>query len=261
MDVGAYNREAWDRMVQQSNRWTVPVSREEVERARGGEIRALLTPTIFVPMEWYPPLAGTKTLCLAAAGGQQAPLLAAAGAQVTVFDNSPLQLQRDEEVAQREGLQIELVPGDMRDLGAFADGRFEFIFHPCSNSFVPEIQPVWNEAARVLAPGGLMLSGFTNPVRYIFEDERALNGRLDVRHALPYSDLTHLAPDEFKKLVTDPGHPIEYGHTLEQQIGGQLRAGFALTGMYEDRYPDQDEDPISQFMPTFIATRAERNRP
>jgi SAM-dependent methyltransferase len=245
-------------MVRQSNRWTVPATADAVAQARQGNIQAVLTPTNVVPSTWYPPLVGTKTLCLAAAGGQQAPLLAAAGAQVTVFDNSPLQLQQDEEVARREGLQIELTQGDMRDLSAFVDAQFEFIFHPCSNSFVPDIQPVWDEAARVLASGGVMLSGFTNPVRYIFDDERAENGKLDVRHPLPYSDLTHLTPDELQALVLDPGHPLEYGHTLEQQIGGQLRAGFVLTDMYEDRYPADDHDPLSKFMPTFIATRSVR---
>ena len=70
-------------------------------------------------------------LCLASGGGQQGPILAAAGANVTVFDNSPAQLRQDELVARREGLSIRTVQGDMRDLSAFADGSFDLIFHPC----------------------------------------------------------------------------------------------------------------------------------
>jgi hypothetical protein len=38
------------------------------------------------------------------------------GPDVTVFDNSPRQLARDEEVAARDGLAIRTVLGDMRDL-------------------------------------------------------------------------------------------------------------------------------------------------
>ncbi len=79
MDILAYNRAAWDHEVASGNRWTVPVGAEEVARARGGDFQILLTPTRFVPASWFPELRGTATLCLASGGGQQGPLLAAAG--------------------------------------------------------------------------------------------------------------------------------------------------------------------------------------
>jgi 2-polyprenyl-3-methyl-5-hydroxy-6-metoxy-1,4-benzoquinol methylase len=69
-------------------------------------------------------------LCLASGGGQQGPILAAAGARVTVFDNSPQQLAQDRFVARREGLTLETVEGDMRDLSVFADVSFDLIVHP-----------------------------------------------------------------------------------------------------------------------------------
>jgi hypothetical protein len=56
--------------------------------------------------------------------------------------------------------------------------------------------------------------------------------------------------------VLAPVHPLEFGHSLADQIGGQLDAGFMLTGFYEDRYTDVDGDRISRYMDTFIATRA-----
>ena len=40
-----------------------------------------------MPADWFGDLAGAPVLCLASGGGQQGPLLAAAGARVTVFDN------------------------------------------------------------------------------------------------------------------------------------------------------------------------------
>ena len=49
------------------------------------------------------------------------------------------------------------------------------------------------------------------------------------------------------------GDPLEFSHTLEDQIGGQIDAGFVIAGFYEDRHRD---DPIAAFMPTYIATRA-----
>ena len=94
----------------------MPVGPEEIARARRGDWSLVLTPTKPVPADWFPPLAGLDVLCLASGGGQQGPILAAAGANVTVFDNSPNQLAQDRLVADREGLAIETVQGDMADL-------------------------------------------------------------------------------------------------------------------------------------------------
>src|SRR5262245_35844277 len=121
MDVIGYNRRAWDANVAKGNRWTVPVSAEEIARARRGDWSIVLTPTRPVPREWFGELAGRDVLCLASGGGQQGPILAAAGARVVVLDQSPAQLGRDREVAQREGLSLRTVEGDMRDLSCFAD--------------------------------------------------------------------------------------------------------------------------------------------
>ena len=255
MDVRSHNRDAWNQCVDNKNRWTQPVSADEIARARRKEFNIVLTPRKPVPAEWFPELEGLPTLCLASAGGQQAPILAAAGAAVTVFDNSPRQLDQDRLVAMRENLQLEIVEGDMADLAAFDDNSFGLIFHPCSNSFVSDILPVWLECSRTLRPGGILLSGFTNSVRYIFDDERTENGSLEVRHSLPYTDLDHLDDPHIQRLI-ESGQPLEFGHTLEDQIGGQLSAGLVITGFYEDRYRPTEGDPISQFMSTFIATRA-----
>jgi hypothetical protein len=99
IDILAHNRAAWDQKVEQQDRWTRPVTREVIERARRGESELLVTPTKPVPMLWFPELKGTRTLCLASGGGQQGPLVAAAGALVTAFDNSPQQLGQDRFVA------------------------------------------------------------------------------------------------------------------------------------------------------------------
>lgn len=254
-DVRKHNQGAWDKQVDQSNRWTKPVDQETIRLARTGDFKIVLTPTKPVPADWFPPLNGSATLCLASAGGQQAPILAAAGARVTVFDNSPRQLDQDRFVADRDGLEIKFVEGDMADLSAFADESFDLIFHPCSNSFVPKVIPVWKGCFRVLRSGGVLMAGFTNPMRYIFDDERKENDNLEVRYALPYSDLDHLDEEHLREAI-HRGEPLEFGHTLEDQIGGQLRAGFILTGLYEDRYAESDNDPLSAFLDTFIATRA-----
>ncbi len=141
-DILGYNRQAWDRQVERGNSWTIPVGPEVVDRARRGGWSIVLTPTRPVPADWFPPPDGLEVFCLAGGGGQQGPILAAAGARVTVFDNSPNQLAQDRLVADREGLARETVRGDMADLSTFPDARFDLIVHPCSNMFVPEVRPV-----------------------------------------------------------------------------------------------------------------------
>lgn len=254
MNVREYNRAAWDRQVERGNQWTIPVSRETVAAARRGEWKIFLTPEKPAPRSWFPSLKNCAVLCLAASGGQQAPLLAAAGAHVTVLDNSPKQLAQDRCVAEREGLQIQTVEGDMADLHMFADHSFDLIVHPCSNVFVPEVRPVWREAYRVLRRGGVLLAGFVNPVFFIFDDATMERGEFHVRHTLPYSDLRSLDEAERQRYL-ESGAPLEFGHTLDDQIGGQIAAGFVITGFLEDKWK---EWPLSNYTPTFIMTRASK---
>lgn len=257
IDPVAYNRLGWDREVDKGNPWTIPVSAAEVVAARQGNWHLVLTPTRPVPRTWYPPdLCGVDVLCLASGGGQQGPILAAAGANVTVFDNSARQLEQDRKVAEREGLDLRTLQGDMRDLSALPDASFDLIFHPVSNVFCPQIRPVWQEAYRVLRPGGCLLAGFTNPVIYIFDLDRIEEqGLLEVRHKLPYSDLDSLTPEELNDHL-EADYLLEFSHTLEDQIGGQIEAGFVIAGFYEDAYAPETGDIPSQYFPTFIATRA-----
>ena len=118
------NSRIWDDKSNNNNKWSVPVSGEVIERARRGDWSIVLTPAKPVPRGWFPDdLTGKKVLCLAGGGGQQGPVLAAAGADVTVFDNSPAQLGKDEFVARRDGLEIVTVQGTMQDLSVFEDPR------------------------------------------------------------------------------------------------------------------------------------------
>jgi SAM-dependent methyltransferase len=258
MNIQEHNSRAWDKAVDEADEWTLPVSPDVIQRARNGDWSIVLTPEKAVPRDWFGEIKGKNVLCLASGGGQQAPILAAAGAIVASFDTSAKQLEQDKLVAEREGLQIQLEQGDAADLSRFANEWFDLIVNPCSNLFMPELEPVWNECYRVLKPGGEMLVGIIKPVIYIFdrhEDEN--NGRLVVRHSLPYSDKDSLTEAEFAELIAN-GEPLEYSHTLEEQIGGQIGAGFHIIGFFEDSRPE-NESTLNKYMPTFIATRAKKS--
>ena len=255
MDIRKHNRDAWDRNVERGSEWTVPVDADTIRRAREGDWQIILTPSKPVPGAWFPELNGAEVLCLASGGGQQGPVLAASGARVTVFDNSPKQLEQDRLVAERESLSIETIEGDMTDLSVLANSRFDLIVHPVSNIFAPELRPIWRSAARVLKPGGTLLSGFMNPAYFIFDGKLAEQGLLQVRHTLPYSDVVNLTDGERRQLIADQ-IPLEFSHSLDDQIGGQLDAGFVIEGFYEDSYPRESGDLLSRHMPLFMATRA-----
>jgi len=251
MDVRAYNRAMWDKQVEQGNPWTIPVSPAVIAAARQGNWSVLLTETTPVPRDWFPPsLEGIDLLGLACGGGQQGPVFAALGAKVTILDNSPRQLRRDREVAEREGLAITTVEGDMRDLSMLADESFDLVFNPVSICFVPEVRPIWNEAFRVLRPGGSLLSGFNNPAMYLFSYPEMEKGIFTVRYKLPF-DARQLSPEE-RADEFDENSPLEFSHSLADLVGGQLEAGFLLAALYEDT----QKSALGEYLPAYIATRA-----
>lgn len=253
MDIRSYNREAWNREVEGGkNRWSQPVDAETIAKAKTGQFSVVLTENKPVPLEWFPPLAGADVLCLASGGGQQGPVLAAAGAHVTVFDNSPAQLQQDHLVAERESLLLRTVEGDAADLSDFADESFDLIFNPCSTVFMSDVRLVWKECYRVLRPGGVLMTGSMNPIHYVFDLYKADEGVLEVAHAIPYSDLTSIPREDLDELI-QKGLPVEFGHSLTDLLGGQCDAGFVITNMYEDYML---ESPLHKYHPSYLATRS-----
>lgn len=248
MDIVNYNQQAWDGYVDKNNRWTVPVSDKVISNAKNGQWHIVLTPKKPVPANWFPPLKGLKILGLACGGGQQGPVLAALGADVTIFDNSAKQLLQDKIVSDTHGLGITTIQGNMKDLSVFADNSFDLVFNPCSVAFVDNVLPVWQECYRVLQPNGILMTGLTNPIALQLDEET-----LQMLYPQPYSDTQSLPPEKLEALQQQ-NEAMIFGHSLTDLMGGQLAAGFMLTNMYED---DWGGDNIAdRFFPSFIATRA-----
>lgn len=255
MDVVSHNREAWNRESREGSEWCTPVDAAVISAACQGSWSVVLTPNKPVPPDWLGDVRGKRVLCLASGGGQQAPVLAAAGAHVTSFDLSDEQLRKDQQVATANGLSLACVQGHMANLAVFADETFDLVFHPVSNVFVPDVSAVWRECFRVLRVEGVLLAGFMNPSLFLFNHEEAeRTGSLVVRYPLPYGEPQSLSAAE-QACWRDSGRPAEFSHSLETQIGGQLAAGFVLTGLYEDSWSDE-AIALNRFSPVAIATRA-----
>ena len=128
----------------------------------------------------------------------------------------------------------------------FADEEFDLIFHPVSNCYVQDVKPIWKECWRVLKPQGLLLSGVDFYINYIVDaDERQI-----VNH-LPFNPL--IDEEQRRQLERDDGG-MQFSHSLEEQINGQLEAGFTLLNLYDDTNGEGRLHELN--IPTFLAMRS-----
>ena len=141
-----------------------------------------------VPLAWFPP-AGARVLGVACGGGQQGPVLVASGYEVSIMDLSDRQLGAERLVAAREGYRIDTVKADMTVSFPFASASFDLVVNPVSNSYIEELDNLWRESFRVLKPGGALMTGWANPLLYLFEDAPFEQEGLDFvcKFALPYN--------------------------------------------------------------------------
>lgn len=220
------NAETIDRWIEEGWEWGIPISHEKYLDALNGKWDVVLTPIKSVPHDWFGELRGKRVLGLASGGGQQMPIFAALGAECTVLDYSIRQLESEELVAKREGYSIRIIRGDMTKPLPFKNEEFDLIFHPVSNCYVENVLPIWKECYRILAPGGVLLAGLDNGLNFVFDDDEK-----QIINKLPFNPLVD---EKQRKFLEDTDSGMQFSHTIEEQIGGQLAAGFRLTGIYGD---------------------------
>lgn len=247
MNYQQINAETIDRWVEEGWEWGKPTSHEAFLAAKKGEWNLQLTPTKPVPKSWFGEIRGKKILGLASGGGQQMPIFAALGGICTVLDYSSRQLESEKMVAEREQYEIEIIRADMTRPLPFPDESFDLIFHPVSNCYVQEVKPIFKECHRILKKGGILLSGLDNGINFMVDEETESK----IVHTLPFDPLKN--PDQMAELQKDDSG-VQFSHTMEEQIGGQLEAGLILTHLYEDT---NGQGFLHEHnIPSFIATRA-----
>ncbi|MEX0939290.1 MAG: class I SAM-dependent methyltransferase [Pirellulales bacterium] len=244
-----HNRRAWDALVRKQDRFTRPAQDEQFR----DPLRTV------DPFGWLGgDIRGKRLLALAAGGGRQGPLYAAAGAEVTVVDISAEMLRLDREVAQQRGLVVRTIQASMDAMPMLAAGEFDIVIHPVSTCYVPDVRPVFAEVARVTAPGGIYVSQHKTPVSLQAEVTPTSRG---YQLVVPYYGGQPLPAVQGSR-HREPG-TLEYLHRWEELLGGMCRVGFIIEDLFEPLHAD-GEAPRgtfahrSNFVAPYVRIKARR---
>jgi SAM-dependent methyltransferase len=202
---------------------------------------------------------GQRVLCLAAGGGKHGPLLAAAGADVTVVDLSPAMLEQDRRMAAVRGLSLRLVETSMLDLSALAAGHFDVVIQPVSTCYVPDVTAAYREVARVIAPGGLYISQHKQPASLQAEVLPTARGYTLVESYYRNGPL----PVAGEGLQHREAGTAEFLHRWSELLGGMCRSGFVIEDLVEPRHADPQAEPGTFahrccYLPPFVTVKARR---
>jgi len=244
-----HNRRVWDDRVRDRRRFTRPASDQEFANPLktvdgigwlGGDVR------------------GRKLLCLAAGGGRQGPLYAAAGADVTVVDISPEMLRLDREVAAERRLDLRTVEASMDELAMFSSGEFDVVVHPVSTCYLPDIEPVYREVARVTRGGGLYISQHKQPASLQAGVEASPRGYELVEPYFRQGPLPQVSGSRLREEGT-----LEYLHRWEQLIGLMCRSGFVIEDLIEPFHADDKAEKGSfghrcRYIAPYVRIKARR---
>ena len=208
-------------------------------------------------------IAGKSVLCLAAGGGRQSSLYAAAGAEVTVVDISAAMLELDRCSAAERGFSMRLLQTSMEDLAGLSSGEFDIVIHPVSTCYVPSVRPVFSEVARVTKSGGLYISQHKQPVSLQAGYQRTA-GRYSIDHS--YYRQTPVPPPETNSSTAErlrERGAVEYLHRWEELIGGLCRAGFVIEDLIEPLHAKHDATVDSfadraTYVPPYVRIKARR---
>jgi SAM-dependent methyltransferase len=149
----------------------------------------------------------------------------------------------------------------MRDLTRFADRSFDVVWHAHSIGFIPDVQAVFAEVARVLRPGGLYHMSCNNPYSAGL-DERDWNGEAYPLKGRYVDGEIHLEDDHWEIGYEDGSSarvrgPREFRHTMSTLLNGMAGLGFVLLSYWEDTGDDPDAEPgtwehLKSIAPPFI---------
>ncbi len=91
-----------------------------------------------------------------------------------------------------------------------------------------------------------MLAGLDNGINFLVNDDETV-----IANTMPFNPLVN---EEQRKQLEADDSGMQFSHTLEELLGGQLKAGFRLTDLYGDTNGQGRLHEMN--IETFVATRA-----
>jgi ubiquinone/menaquinone biosynthesis C-methylase UbiE len=257
-EVTKYNQARWKALTEANALFTRPKLKLDIDSAQ----------KIVDAEERFGNLQGKDVLCLAGGGGQQSAAFAILGANVSVFDISAEQLERDKEVAKHYQKEIKIFQGDMRNLDCFASSSFDIVHHPYSLNFVPNAAEVFYQVARVLRSEGLYRLTCANPfLMGVGQNDWNGEGYILKNPYFSGEEITYNDQDwVYDKNKHEPiPNPIEYRHTLSNLINNLTSSGFKILNVSDnsDISPDKNAEPASwehftAFIPPWLSFLAKK---
>jgi len=267
VDLTTYSQEATrparvnghgsDYLVENEGAWDYWASMGSISSRPIGALEPHEAQSMLDPDGWLPWPEIERVLCIAAAGGQQAPAFAMLGCDVTLVDLSGRQLELDRAVAAEHGLTITCIQGDMCALESLVHGRFDLVYQPISSCYVADVGQLYRQVNAVLRPGGLYRVEHWNPthMRLWSDGLRTPNGYTLAATGAPSDPFVtpvSVGPDG-SSLVTARTFP----HSLEALLGSLCDSGFAVTRLAEDKGGDPEaaigsEERLAAFLPPFF---------
>ena len=223
--IGDTNRRHWEDLASRGMEYTTPwldLDPDLVRAFAGGSVEALPGPyACLYPRSVFESVEGKRVLCLASGGGQQSAVFGLLGAEVTVLELTPGQLESDHKAAEHFGYEVRTVLGDMRDLSGFTASAFDLVYQAISIVFVPDVREVYREVARILVPGGLYRVGHCNPAVQVVEQTSWDGDGYRILEA-------------YSGGCIEDSESMEYRHLLKDIFNGLIEAGFTINQVEED---------------------------
>ena len=233
-EVAIANERLWERMVKEECGYTIPwldLDLDVIRRYASGELEpAPERLSWMVPCDILTDVEGKDVLCLSSGGGQQSAVFGLLGARVTVVDLAQGQLEGDRKAAAHYGYEITTIHADMRDLSRLNDESFDMVYGTAI-CYVPDIQQVYSEVARVLRQDGVYRVDFGQPAVHFMEWDRNA-----YRVTEPYCEKTDRREDG----------AIEFRHYMDDIFNGLIDVGLSIRQVVDlsrNKKPDPQAPP------------------
>jgi SAM-dependent methyltransferase len=179
---------------------------------------------------------GKQVLEVGCGGGQNAIALARWGAVCTGVDPSAAQLAHARRLAQEQGVEVRFMLSNAEDLGVFPDKGFDVVLSSYAFDYVADLRQAYEEAWRVLKPGGLFVFCLSHP--WFQAVGWHLAGDPDMPEVADYAAWPLV--DDWDWTFEDGSSAAFRDHlrTLAQIINDLIEAGFSLERLVEQPYED-----------------------